>query len=150
MTLTPSVGGLEIAAPGSSSCDAMQTFTATLTGMAATTTGTADYWICSGDIAILYVPSNIFGTSNATSMNLTGLPSALQPATTSPRCNSSGEDDTVGVPLIWSFNAASGTVNFLNYITSVITGVVSLSTTSFTSSGSKGLEAGATCIYQLF
>jgi hypothetical protein len=55
------------------------TFTGTLTGMTAATTGTINYVISNG-ICTLYAVSNILGTSNTTSMTMTGLPTACQPA----------------------------------------------------------------------
>jgi hypothetical protein len=134
---------------GPLTCGSMQTFTGTLTGMSATTTGTIDYWICGSELAILYVPANIFGTSNSTSMTMTGLPSALQPATTSPMCTTGdGLNNSVGANLNWSFASGSGTVTFA--ILTVSGSLVQPSPTGFTSSASKGLQTGAVCTEILF
>lgn len=56
-------------------------FTATLTGMTAATTGTIQ-WHRTGRKITLHAPLAITGTSNLTSMNLTGVPAAIQPSTT--------------------------------------------------------------------
>lgn len=60
------------------------TFTGTLTGYASGPTGTVEYTVVQfavGRHITLYIPA-ITGTSNATSLTMTGLPSALSPTGT--------------------------------------------------------------------
>ena len=54
-------------------------FTATLTGMTATTTGTVN-WVQSGSTITMYTEGNIEGTSNTTALTMTGVPAQIQPA----------------------------------------------------------------------
>ncbi len=110
-------------------------FTATLTGMGSTTTGTMIYEII-GRWAVLYAgfaAAAITGTSNATSFTVTGLPAAVVPgAAVQVPCIL--EDN--GVLIVGSAVIASGGT--------VITFSMGspLSATGFTNSGTKGLPAG--------
>jgi hypothetical protein len=103
-------------------------FTATLTGMSTTVTGTINYLV-KGKIVYCYLTSTIAGTSNANTMTLTGVPTALRPTT--------GSDVPVylrdnGVFSMGSMTtASSGTFTFYKD---------GASATSFTTSGSKGLD----------
>lgn len=130
-----------------SGCGSMQTFTATLTGFSGTApSGTIDYWICNTDIAYLYVPSAINGTSNATTLTFTGLPSALQPATTSPTCETFAENNSALVHTRWQFTDGSGTVTLNIYEGSPVTD----SPTGFTNTGTKGLLNSTLCVIILY
>ena len=73
--------GLTIASTVLQLSPAIATFTITATGFTTTVTGTARY-VLLGTIVILFIPS-LTGTSNATTLTLTGLPSAIQPTQTS-------------------------------------------------------------------
>lgn len=55
-------------------------FIATLTGCTSAVTGQVN-WIRNGQQVTLSIPFSISGTSNSTTMTLTGLPAAIQPAT---------------------------------------------------------------------
>lgn len=61
-----------------SSALATGSFTATLTGMVAGTTGTVNYKI-SGGLCTLYTTGNIIGVSNTTGMSMTGIPVQCRP-----------------------------------------------------------------------
>lgn len=59
-------------------------FTGTLTGMSGATTGTVSYKISNG-IVSMYLSAAIIGTSNSSSMTMTGLPAVLAPTSASGR-----------------------------------------------------------------
>lgn len=113
-------------------------FTGTLSDMASTTTGTVNYSIFAGHCT-LYVDANIFGTSNATSMQLSGLPAATQPA--SSRTVICETTDSGG--LVASKASVSSLVTFGKLSGSAY------ASNGFTSSGSKGLPAGWQITYKL-
>lgn len=112
-------------------------FTVTGTGFAATApTGTA-YWARYGNIVVLNLPA-FNGTSNSTSFGLTGLPAAIQP----PRPNN------VAVNFLEDNGAATTGAAQING--SAITFFKGTSTSaSWTASGTKGLSAANTVVYQL-
>ena len=115
-------------------------FTGTLTGMDAATTGTVYYQILNG-FARMWVTSTLSGTSNAGTLTLTGAPAALFPAATR---NVGGFQlvDNAGDVLGAASVATSGVVTF---------GKRDSFTTyaAFTSSGTKGLFAGWSIGYPL-
>jgi hypothetical protein len=113
-------------------------FTATLTGMTASTTGTVK-WRRTGTKTTLFVPSSILGTSNSTSMTMTGVPSILLM--------------TSDKPSVWCTVQDNGTTQAGNAIiqrsigdpSSIVFGVGVNG--NFTNSGSKGLTVGTTIMY---
>lgn len=119
------------------------TFTGTLTGMTAATTGTIYYEVRRG-LCTLYIVANITGTSNTTAMTMTGLPAAVQPVTdiyapcivtdtgnaTASMANVSGSTIYFTVPLVSGASVVS-------------------SSTNFTNSGTKGILTGWTMTYPL-
>ena len=114
-------------------------FTATLTGMTATTTGTILFRVINGYIAMLQ--GGLFGTSNSTSMTMTGLPSSVIPPSlgVSVPCLLTDNGLTKGG---WASVNTSGTVTFGIGFDS--------NTTGFTASGTKGTSsAGFSIIYPL-
>lgn len=118
-------------------------FTATLTGMTAATTGLVFYRIAGG-ICTLYVEANITGTSNTTALTLTGLPAACQPVTTGQRdviCYGVGDNtqSLQGLATIDGTGAASpGTIAFTLFNTNVVANRIQAGAV-FTNSGTKGL-----------
>lgn len=115
------------------------TFTGTLTGMSATTTGTINYHRSGGFVA-LTVPSALNGTSNSTAMTLTGLPNVIQLSNHhSGLCllRDNGADLQAG-----AFDVQGNVVTFHKLSGSAY------SASGFTSSGSKGLPANFTMIYR--
>ena len=112
------------------------TFTATLTGFSGAVTGTVNYQR-SGDIVIMCAPSAITGTSNTTAMTLSGIPASLRPASSVSELTTVRDAGNSG-RIALSTVASDGTVTFEIY--SSIT--ASPSSTGFTNSGSKGLQAG--------
>lgn len=115
------------------------TFTATYTGMTSATTGTAT-WARMGNVVVLTLPA-LTGTSNSTSFTVTGLPSAIQPATLTQQvpvadCENAGGG---GIMCQAQMNSASGT----------ITMVLSGSATGWTNSGLKGIFAASSITYSI-
>lgn len=117
------------------------TFTATYTGFTAGVTCTAT-WSRIGKLVSLFF-CTATGTSNSTSFTMTGLPSAIQPASLTqtvalpigPVQNASLIDTTPSVTV----TASSGTVTFLHTGSSI----------GWTNSGTKGFSSGATISYIL-
>ena len=103
-------------------------FTGTLTGMTASTTGTVDYTII-GDIVTLSIASNITGTSNATTMTMTGMPADLWPSG-SRYVFARLRDNTTGTLQGLTAIDSSGTITFSYGITSGL---------AFTAANTKGL-----------
>jgi hypothetical protein len=89
------------------------TFTVTATGFTASITGTAR-WVKNGKAITLFIPT-LTGTSNATTMTLTGLPASIQPTQTffeEKRMTDNGIDVTG----VMRFNNASGTVDLFSSV----------------------------------
>ena len=110
-------------------------FTGTLTGMVNTTQGTINYKVCD-NVVWLWTTADIFDTSNANNMSLTGLPGAV-----------TGVRDHSGLGTIRN-NGATAASGFIWTIGSPWT-TISLCGTSCTASGSKGLQNGWTISYLL-
>lgn len=112
------------------------TFTGTLTGMTASVTGTCS-WTRNGNQVILTIPA-MTGTSNSTSMTMTGIPAAINPALAKEIPIAGLEDNTVA--------SLSGSVivtaaNQLNFQLGVVSGTkVQNGNTSFTAAGTKGIS----------
>jgi hypothetical protein len=104
-------------------------FTATLTGMTTTVTGTIS-WRRTGSKTTFTAPSQIAGTSNSTTMSMTGFGAFL------PGLNSIGFQ-----PTIVRDNGAS-TIGTAILTTSAMVFGVGLAGGNFTASGSKGIPAG--------
>jgi hypothetical protein len=120
-------------------------FTGTLTGMDASTTGTVSYKIVAnaagvGKLCTLTVPSTFSGTSNTTAMTMTGLPAVCTPtgAVRVPTTIIDAGNENQGMAVI----AAAGTT--ITFYTDA-----NLSATGFTNSGGKGLGGGWTITYPL-
>lgn len=113
-------------------------FTATLSGFTTTVTGTVE-WKRSGSKIALLFPSAITGTSNATSMNMTGMPSGLKMATTRARVLCVVKDNGVDVLGLASIQltADSNSIAF----------GVGAAAGNFTNSGTKGFSAGTVIIW---
>lgn len=109
------------------------TFTATLTGMAGATTGTVK-WRRTGTKITLSIPSQIAGTSNATTMSMTGVPAGLLSAV-----------DTATVFCFVRDNGATVAGRADIGTSSIVFSVGAAGV--FTNSGSKGLPAGCQIIY---
>jgi len=113
-------------------------FTGTLTGMSGATTGTVQFTKASDQVT-LSITAAIQGTSNATTMTMTGLPAAVQPA----------QDVFVICEVKDNGNPEVGSAFIDNAAPSVITFRIGspLSTTGFTAAATKGIDGGWTIIY---
>lgn len=105
------------------------TFTATLTGCTTSPTGTVTYALC-GNHVILRIPA-ISGTSNSTSMSLTGLPSAVQVGSTRVGSLALVTDNGTASIATTSIVSPTGVINF----------GLGASGGTFTNSGTKGVNA---------
>lgn len=120
-------------------------FTGTLTGMDAATTGTVTYDVVAnsagtGKICTLSVAAAITGTSNTTAMTMTGLPAACTPAAAVRVLCEVHENATAQLGLA-VIAAAATTITFSTDLP--------FSATGFTNSGAKGLSAGWHLSYTL-
>ncbi len=123
---------------------AVGTFTGTLTGMTTVVTGTVNYAVA-GKLAFLYVPSTINGTSNATTMTMTGLPAVVQPvvSTIAPCYNLFDNGATQ-----MGFGTVAGAV--ITFGVASTTSVANrVASTLFQASASKGIAAGWSLAYPL-
>lgn len=106
-------------------------FTGTLTGMSAGGTGTVNYIILNNTICVMQI--SILGTSNTTSMTLTGIPAPCQPPFYGFTLGATNLTDNGNGILGWfSIPASSGTMTFY--------AGAGASPTGFTASGSKGIQ----------
>lgn len=112
--------------------DANGSFTITLTGMTATTTGTVNWRMdCGGKVVVITIASNITGTSNATTMTGTGIPASIAiGAASGARMILLGQDNgNSNAVLVTGLNGTTWTFTY------------SLAIAVFTGSGTKGLNA---------
>lgn len=122
-------------------------FTGTLTGMSGTVTGTIYYKITNG-LCTLYIKGvAITGTSNSTSMTVTGLPAAVVPS--SPVVS-----ELVPTFVVDNGSTLLGTINvtvsgsFLDVFPLAVSGSV-VTIGAFTNTGTKGLSANWSITYPL-
>lgn len=118
-------------------------FTGTLTGMTAATTGQVDYIVYGSMVWLQRSGSGagITGTSNTTAMTMTGIPAAIRPKfTTLALCH--GLIDNGSAPLGGVASISSAGVATFN--------LAANPPAAFTNSGTKGLAAGWTMSYPLY
>ena len=115
------------------------TFTATLTGMSGTTTGTISYTI-NGSTACVWAASAITGTSNATTMTLTGMPQVIQTSNATPIVLV--EDSSSNYLAMALLQGSTWTFNRLQSGGTVLS-------TGFTNSGTKGIPGGTSFCYPI-
>lgn len=108
-------------------------FTGTLTGMTTTVTRTVYYQVSDG-YARLWIKQDATGTSNSTSMNLTGIPAALRPSNTRICAGMLVVDNGAITTAAYAGVTGAGEVQF---------------SFTFTGSGTKGLKDGWTIGYPL-
>lgn len=116
-----------------------RSFTATLSGMTATTTGAVRYAV-NGKTVTLEAAAAVTGTSNAATMTLSGLPAALTPANNVYVPAAALTDNGALVSGIAQVRT-DNTIVFGN-------GITNYSANAFTTSGTKGLGAGFSLTYQ--
>lgn len=115
-------------------------FTGTLTGFAVNPTGTINFAITGNHCTLYNDGALISATSNATSMTMTGLPAAVQPANAT----------TVGCEALRdnSINANSGAATISGAVVSFLIGNPK-SGSGFTALGDKGVGTGWSITYPL-
>lgn len=124
-SLNSNAGGWEVQNPSR----VIGSFTITLTGMTATTTGTVNYAITpDGKQAQIWVNAAITGTSNAGTMSGTGIPAILSSTNNHRSCSFFAEDNTTFIQAY---------INNTNTTTWQISG--SITGAGWTASGTKGL-----------
>jgi hypothetical protein len=123
------------------------TFTATLTGYASNPTGTINYSI-NGNLVTLFATAGISGTSNATTLIMTGIPSNLQPAHEHDvSCESLIDTGTFAIAAVCDVNT-DGTMTFaIKYPNGA--GAIQGQGNTWTASGSKGFSNGWQVQYTL-
>lgn len=118
-------------------------FTATLTGMSGSTTGTVFYTRIGG-LMILYCANAITGTSNSPNMAMTGMPANILPKSTGETygmCSGVIDDgDVVAGHFYLSKPVSTWRFDF---------SILANPPAAFTSSGTKGLSAGFLMMYYL-
>lgn len=120
-------------------------FTGTLTGFASGPTGTVSYKINNG-MCTLYTGAEISGTSNAVSMSMTGLPTAVRPSGAREVASAAFVNNTLTNSYLGGASiSTSGVVTFklLNFSNGL------LGPSEFVASGSKGLSANWAITYPL-
>jgi hypothetical protein len=122
-------------------------FTGTLTGVSGTISADMSYRIVS-DVVTLYFNNSSTGTSNSTSMTITGLPVAVRPsiARAVPVVD---VVDNGNVMCQARAVVESSTITFYLARTDLTTNYVRHGATSFTGSGTKGIESTAVITYPL-
>lgn len=119
-------------------------FLATITGVSGTVTGTV-FWKRNGSLVTLSCPAGVTGTSNANTLTMTGLPSDVQPSSNVEVITSVVDNGSsygkLGLAVISAVSPS--VVNFLIMLCGGSgSSVQSPATTSFTTSGSKGISSG--------
>lgn len=114
-------------------------FTGTLTGYASGPTGTVNYKVI-GNIVTLWITSDITGTSNATSLTMTGLPTAVRPGSIRS-CPCIVEDNTQDVMAGLAIIETAGSITFRIARQDSVANLIQYSASGFTNSGTKGLTS---------
>jgi hypothetical protein len=105
-------------------------FTGTLTGYASNPTGTVSYRI-SNNVCTLFLEASITGTSNATSLTMTGLSAAVTPGA-ARFCRCAVTDNNL-------LTTAGASVSAAGVITFSFEGLSGFNASNFAASGTKGL-----------
>jgi hypothetical protein len=121
------------------------TFTGTFTGFTSPQTTTINYYVSGGICTLTNVLFTCEGTSNSTSMSMTGLPTVCQPATGSPFVMCSGVINNSAGNYIGACLVSAGIVNF--YLMTAGSNIVS--STGFSPVNIKGIVSGWSISYPL-
>lgn len=124
------------------------TFTGTLTGMTAATTGSVTYRVGTNGVVSLLVAVDILGTSNTTAMTMTGVPAVARPGTAVVIVPCTVRDNgNTGMDAI-ALVDNSGTIEFRIAKTNSVANYSQFLAAGFTNAGSKGLTSGWVITYQ--
>jgi hypothetical protein len=121
------------------------TFTATLTGMTAATTGTVSYSRVGKIITLTGPVAGITGTSNTNGMTMTGLPASVTPANLRGIFCGELVDNTSSDPR----NCGTAEISNTGIITFSLLVRAGVLVANFTNAGSKGIASGWTISYSL-
>jgi hypothetical protein len=123
-------------------------FTGTLTGVSGTITGTINYRIVN-NLVTLFMGADLTGTSNSTSMTITGAPVAVRPSFARAVPVTDVTDNTLALCAARAVVQTDGVIAFYIARTDTTANFVRYSATGFTNSGTKGLTVGSTLTYPL-
>lgn len=118
------------------------TFTGTLTGVSGTVTGTLNYTRI-GTLSCIYATADLTGTSNANTMTITGSPSIVNPSGNRVVSVGNMQDNGVGNQIVGQATISSGGTITLAKLNST----PQASSSNWTASGSKGVNAGWTMCF---
>ncbi len=118
-------------------------FTATLTGVTGTVTGSMSYRVSNG-IVSLYLASELSGTSNSAGLTITGLPASIS----NPQLLTPYVCDAILDNGINRYGKAKVTADFITLRLASVSGAAIVDA-GFVASGTKGLAAGWGMMYQL-
>ena len=121
------------------------TFTCTLTGFTTTVNGTCRYTRMGTSVS-LFIPA-MTGTSNATTMNLTGLPASISPARNKLVLGTQAQDNTSSFFPVAFFYDTGVANQFAVDVKATIGGTYNFN--GWTSSGTKGIDIGQDIHYNL-
>lgn len=123
-------------------------FTGTLTGVSGTVTGTISYRIVN-NLVTLFMGADLTGTSNSTSMTITGAPVAVRPSFARAVPVTDVTDNTNTLCAARAVVQTDGVIAFYIARTDTTANFVRYSSTGFTNSGTKGMTVGSTITYPL-
>lgn len=124
------------------------TFTGTLTGMTGSVTGTVTYRMCGTKVTIYQAGSSMSGTSNSVAMTMTGVPAAIQPIGSNQQnypMRTLSDNGVSGISGTAAVQGGSGTITFS---LCTVSGANVVCNSSFTNSGTKGLNLGWSVSYE--
>jgi hypothetical protein len=118
-------------------------FTCTLTGMSSATTGTINYRKVN-NLVTLWAPFSIEGTSNSTSMDMTGLPAAVQTSFKAVWCTltDNGQGSMAAQAVV-----DGSEITFFLARQDLVANLIQHSSTGFTNSGTKGVPSAWSITY---
>lgn len=122
------------------------TYTGTLTGVSGTVTGTVSYRRVN-NLVTLYLSASLTGTSTATTLTMTGMPAGIRPSgfRNSVTDIVDNSNELSGIAVV----ANTGEISFYLHSTSTVANRVAVSSSTFTNSGTKGLNSGWTLSYPI-
>jgi hypothetical protein len=122
----------------------VRSFTPAWTGFSVDPVGEISYMDL-GDVVMVWTNDSLLGTSDATIMTITNLPDEISILTGSRLVPSTMVDNGTGYA---GFASIGGSPNLMTFFLSAVSGSkVSYSSSTFTSSGDKGLVAGWLIVY---
>lgn len=124
------------------------TFTGTLTGVTASVTGDISYRRVS-NVVTLFLGGDLTGTSNATSMTITGMPAAIRPSIARGVACTDVTDNSNTLCFCRAVVQSDGVIAFYAARTDTTANFVRFSSTGFTNSGTKGPTTGWTITYPI-